>query len=108
MDRDYGGVIWTNHALQRLTERNISQGEALYTFQKPQQSRFAQNKGAWIYYRTYGTNKVEVVAKKNERGEWLILSVWSRVVFGRSGIKHKSKGSIIIRMIRALIDGLMR
>ena len=29
MEKNFGGVIWTNHALQRLRERNISQGDAL-------------------------------------------------------------------------------
>jgi len=28
MERNYGGVIWTNHALQRLKERGISQRDA--------------------------------------------------------------------------------
>ena len=27
-DRNYGGVIWTNHALERLNKRGIKQGDA--------------------------------------------------------------------------------
>ncbi len=82
MDRNFGGVIWTNHALSRLEERGIKQGDAWATWRNPEQSRYASAKGAWIYYRTYGNQKIEVVAKKNERGQWLILSVWSRTVYG--------------------------
>lgn len=82
MDRNYGGVIWTNHALQRLSERGIKQSDAWATFQRPEQSRVATADGGWIYYRTYGQERLEVVAKQNEKREWIILSVWSRPVFG--------------------------
>lgn len=82
MDKNYGGVIWTNHALSRLQERGIKQGDAWATWRNPQQSRKGEVPGAWIYYRTYGDQRIEVVAKKNERGEWIILSVWSRQVSG--------------------------
>lgn len=81
MDRNYGGVIWTNHALERLTQRGITQEDAWATFQHPQQSRWAATQGAWVYYKTYGNQKIEVVAKQNERKEWIILSVWSRPVY---------------------------
>ncbi|MEJ2347851.1 MAG: DUF4258 domain-containing protein [Patescibacteria group bacterium] len=82
MDNKFGGVIWTNHALKRLKERKISQGDAWATFRRPEQSRYAKTKGAWVYYRTYGNQRVEVVAKQNEKKEWIIMSVWSRQVFG--------------------------
>ena len=78
MDKNYGGVFWTNHVLARLSERGISQGDAWATWRRPDQSRYARQKGAWVYYRTFGNQKVEVVAKQNEKRQWLILSVWSR------------------------------
>ncbi|MDP1710056.1 MAG: DUF4258 domain-containing protein [bacterium] len=90
MDKNYGGVIWTNHALQRLKERNIKQGDAWATWRNPDQSRFASAQGAWIYYKTYGNERMEIVAKQNERREWLILSVWDRKVYGESIVKPKS------------------
>ena len=102
MDKNYGGVIWTNHALQRLDERGISQGDAWATWSRPDQSRYATAKGAWVYYKTYGSQKIEVVAKKNEHGEWLILSVWSRPVYenGRKHFLHtKKKQKSILRLI---------
>jgi hypothetical protein len=99
MDRNYGGVIWTNHALQRLKERGISQGDAWATWKNPQNSRFAQNQGAWIYYRTYGSQKIEVVAKQNEKKEWLILSVWSKDLQYQRGTTKKSIWRIIFESI---------
>lgn len=78
MQRDYGGVIWTNHALTRMQERGIAQGDAWITWRKPDNSKYAKAEGAWTYYRTWGDQTIEVVAKKNEKGEWIILSVWSK------------------------------
>ncbi len=82
MDKNYGGVIWTNHALQRLNERGIKQGDAWATWNRPEQSRAGSGsqQGAWVYYRTYGDERIEVVAKQDEYKKWIILSVWSRKV----------------------------
>jgi len=79
MERNYGGVIWTNHALQRLKERGISQGDAWATWNRPEQSRkgSGSNQGAWVYYRIWGNQKIEVVAKQDEYKKWIIISVWS-------------------------------
>lgn len=104
MERNYGGVIWTNHALSRLSERGIKQGDAWYTFRKPQQSRYAQSQGAWVYYRDYGKEKIEVVAKQNEKKEWIILSVWSKPIFIKSEKQAKDK-NIFVRFIKLLIRG---
>ena len=81
MDNKFGGVIWTNHALQRLNDRGIKQGDAWATWKNPDQSRYASSKNAWVYYKTYGKEKIEVVAKQNERKEWIILSVWSKPIY---------------------------
>lgn len=99
MDRNFGGVIWTNHALQRLQERGIKQGDAWATWRNPQQSRYAQNKGAWIYYRNYGSQRIEVVAKQNEKKQWLILSVWSKEI----PISHKQSSFSFTNLLRNIL-----
>lgn len=81
MDKNFGGLIWTNHALQRLEERGIKQGDAWATLSHPQESRYAATKGAWVFYRTYGSNRIEVVASQNKEKKWVVLSVWSKSVF---------------------------
>jgi len=105
MDREYGGVIWTNHALQRLRQRGINQSDAWATFRRPHQSRYAKSKGAWIYYRTYGSEKIEVVAKKNEKGKWIILTVWSRTIFQPESASRKRSGRqpLILRILGKLV-----
>jgi Domain of unknown function (DUF4258) len=95
MDNHYGNVIWTNHALDRLKERKISQGDAWATWRKPQASRYSESRGGWVYSRQYGNTTIEVVAKQNEKGEWLILSVWSR-----QGKIYNKKVSFFTHLLR--------
>ncbi|MFV1917671.1 MAG: DUF4258 domain-containing protein, partial [Patescibacteria group bacterium] len=77
---------WTNHAIERMRERGIKQGDAWLTWRRPDSSRHSKSRGAWVYYRTFPSTssgqaqKIEVVAKKNEKKKWIILSVWSRDV----------------------------
>lgn len=101
MDRNFGGVIWTNHALQRLSERGIKQGDAWATWNRPEQSRpgSGSQQGAWVYYRTYGDERIEVVAKQNEKKEWIILSVWSKKVYVNDNSPKKSFWLDILRRI---------
>jgi hypothetical protein len=84
MDNHYKGLIWTNHALDRLRERGIKQGDAWATWNHPDQSykgNLHKSDDAWRYYRKIGDQVVEVVAKQNERREWIILSVWSNAAY---------------------------
>ena len=88
MKQDYGGIIWTNHALERLQQRGINQGDAYATFNRPDESRPGSKTGTFVYYRTWqyaGRNggkryeRIEVVATKDD-GKWIVLSVWSKPV----------------------------
>ncbi len=106
MDRKYGGVIWTNHAMQRLTERGISPGDALATWRNPDQSRPATARNSWIYYKTYGSEKIEVVASKNDKGEAVILSVWSRPVYSNAGYRSGSALGVWDRVLEVILKAL--
>ena len=97
MDRKFGGVIWTNHALERLSQRGIKRGDAWATFNRPDKSRYAASQGAWVYYKTYGDEMIEVVAKQNEKREWIILSVWSRPSFTKPPKKLEPLWKLILR-----------
>lgn len=103
MNNKYKGIIFTNHALERLSQRGISQGDAWATFNRPDQSRYATSRDAWIYYKTYKDQKIEVVAKKNKKGEWLVLSVWSRPVFQKSAKPQKTSDSFIVHVLKTII-----
>ena len=105
MDKNFGGVIWTNHALEKLSERGIKQGDAWATFNRPQQSRAGSAKGSWIYFRTYRGERIEVVATKNDKGEWIILSVWSRPVYEGRGrqVEHGKSESFWKLMLKQIL-----
>lgn len=72
----YRGVIWTNHALSRLTERGISQDYALKAFNTPDQTAEGREPGTTQYSKRFGNALITVVAKQNDKNEWLILSCW--------------------------------
>lgn len=103
MDRNFGGVVWTNHAIARMRERGIKQGDAWATWRNPQESKKGTVPGSWIYYRTYGNERIEVVAKHNEKKEWLILSVWSRPV---SDARKKESKSILRFLFRKIFRNI--
>jgi hypothetical protein len=76
-----------------MKQRGIKQGDAWATWRRPDQSRHSKIKGAWVYYKTFGDQKIGVVAKKNEKKEWIILSVWSRKVYGKGKSRRDKKAS---------------
>ena len=91
MQRHYKGVIWTDHALERLGQRGISQGDAWATLNSPEEARYATSKNAWIYYRTYGKERIEVVASQNDKKEWVVISVWSKEIYDNNKRHKKPK-----------------
>ncbi|CAN5192145.1 hypothetical protein BH11PAT1_BH11PAT1_4610 [soil metagenome] len=72
----FKGAIWTNHALNRLGERGLTQEMAGETFQYPDRRITGKNPGTHEYQRKYQNSLVTVIAKQNEKGEWLIISCW--------------------------------
>lgn len=90
MHNKYGGIIWTNHALDRLRGRGIKQGDAWAVWRSPDSTKFSKKKNAWIYRRNVNDKTIEVIAKKNEKNEWLIISVWSGKSMNRGSGKNVS------------------
>lgn len=102
MNNRYGNIIWTNHAISRLRERNIVQGDAWATWRNPDKSRYSESKGGYVYTKDFGGQIIEVVAKQNEKKEWLILSVWSRPKLHRFE-KAKSNEGLFSKLLRLFI-----
>lgn len=73
---DYG-VIWTNHANERIGERGVSKEDVIETFRKPDRTITDEKNGATEYQKRFGKLRITVIAKQNERKEWLILSAWA-------------------------------
>ena len=71
----YGGAIWTNHALDRLGERGLTQEIAWQAFRSPDRS-FPAKEGGIEYQKRFGASQVCVIAKQNDKNEWVIISCW--------------------------------
>lgn len=74
--RNYGGAIWTNHALERLSQRQLPQDMALQALKQPDNSRPGTNPGTTEFNKQIGQYAVQTIAAKNEHGEWVIVSCW--------------------------------
>lgn len=70
----FGGAIWTNHALDRMKNRLIPKDYAIEAFKDPD-SKTPSNDGI-RYVKKIEDKTITVVAKTNEKHEWVILSVW--------------------------------
>ncbi|MFC1653505.1 DUF4258 domain-containing protein [Patescibacteria group bacterium] len=100
MKRIFNNVVFTDHALERLEQRNIKQGDAWATMNNPDSCRQAQRKKSWVFYRTWGNRRVEVVASKNEKKQWVVLSVWDTHVGKWQKSKTKMSDPIWKRVIK--------
>jgi len=76
LSQHYGNAIWTNHALERLDQRGLSQELAWKTFSSPERQLVGKNPGTTEFQKRFGASLVTVIAKQNERREWIILSNW--------------------------------
>jgi hypothetical protein len=72
----YGGVIWTNHALDRLTQRNLDQNTAFEAFSNADRAIPGKKAHTTEFQKKFDTYFITVIATKNEKNEWVILSCW--------------------------------
>jgi hypothetical protein len=72
----YGGVIWTNHALERLRQRNMPQSMALDAFHHPDSTSPGKKSHTTEFQKRMNNYFVTVIATKNDTKEWVILSCW--------------------------------
>ncbi len=97
----YGGAIWTHHAIERMQQRKLPQDLALAAFQHPDQSLNGKQSGTQEYRKRIDNHTVTIIAKKNEKGEWLILSTWVDPPFyGTADYDKKQKYNDYMRAYR--------
>ena len=71
----YGGVIWTNHAMERLQSRALKQDLAWQAYRYPD-SETRRKDGSVEFLKRFGNHTVTTIAKQNENREWIIISTW--------------------------------
>ncbi len=74
--RTYGGLIWTNHAMDRMAERYLKQDYAWQTYRYPDTSHEQGDSGRIEYRKRFGERLVTIIVKQNEKNELIVLSTW--------------------------------
>jgi hypothetical protein len=74
--RTYGNLIWTNHALERLEQRRFSQELAWSAFRYPDNVLKGKLPGSYEYQKRYQQSLITLIAKQNDKHEWIVLSCW--------------------------------
>lgn len=69
-------LIWTNHAIARMKSRGLSQEMAREAFAKPDKTFPGKTHGAFEYQKQFGSSRVTLIAKQNDKYEWIVLSAW--------------------------------
>lgn len=100
MKTNFMSVIFTNHAIQRLCERKITQSDAWYTFRHSDKQSQGLTPGSYLYSKTYGPQTIEVVAKQNEKKEWVVLSVWSKLIGNNQPIFTQKKENWLWKFLK--------
>lgn len=72
----YGNLIWTHHAIDRMKNRGLSQDMAREAFAKPDRTIPGKTHGSFEYQKHFGSSRVTIIAKQNEKYEWIVLSAW--------------------------------
>lgn len=71
----YIDLIFTNHALEQATNRGIQKEDAYSTFKNPDKS-FHGKEGGTEFHKRFDGFEVTLIGKKNDKNEWLAISVW--------------------------------
>ncbi|PWU23364.1 hypothetical protein C5B42_03190 [Candidatus Cerribacteria bacterium 'Amazon FNV 2010 28 9'] len=69
-------LIWTHHALDRLKDRKLARDLVESTFAHPDEKKAGKQRGTSEFIRHFGRQTVTLIAKQNERGEWIAVSCW--------------------------------
>lgn len=72
----YGGLIWTNHALERLQERGLPQDLAWQAYRYPDEVQKDSYKQSTTYTKRHHQHLITIVLKENERRELIVVSAW--------------------------------
>jgi hypothetical protein len=73
---NFKGIIWTNHALERLRQRRLHQDDAYKAFKNPDTSVKGKQSGTIEMQKRFGPHLVTIIAKQDEKRQWIILSCW--------------------------------
>lgn len=77
-EREYGGVIWTNHAIDRLRQRKVHQSDAMAVMRKPEKTFPGKKDNTVKFIRTINDRRIHLVAALDEHKKWVVLTAFVR------------------------------
>jgi len=79
MDKNYKNLVFTNHALERLKLRSISQDQVQQVLSYPDKKNPSNKLQQVKFIRLIDNRNIHLVAKYlSDQNKWLIVSVWVR------------------------------
>lgn len=79
MQREYQGFIFTNHSIDRLQSRSISQDAVVRVLQRPDTTQPTDKPNSTKFIKTINSLEIQVVATHLPKQKtWLVISVWVR------------------------------
>jgi hypothetical protein len=79
MQKEYQGLIFTNHALERVQKRSVSQYDVAQVLKYPDATQETEKPGSTKFIKKINDRNLHVVATYlPEQKQWLIVSVWVR------------------------------
>lgn len=69
-------VVFTNHAIERLKQRGISGDRVWQAVKNSDIKNPGKEKYTTEFIKRFDAHTITVVAKKNDIGEWVVLSAW--------------------------------
>ena len=67
-------IIYTNHLIDRLYERKISKDQVYKTIKNSDENK--KDGDRFEYVKKFGKQKLTVITKLNDRGDYIVLSAW--------------------------------
>lgn len=98
-------LIFTNHAITRLYNRGISQEKAYDVFANPDGQLPGKIPGSVKFYKGYNEQRIEVVAKKNDKNQWVVLSCWTR---DKNRKLHRYQEPLLQKLIGKLVKKIFK
>lgn len=69
-------LIFTNHALKRISDRKMNKSMILQAFTSPDRKNKGKNPDTTEFIKHTGSSTITLIAKQNEKNEWIALSAW--------------------------------
>lgn len=86
----YQNLIFTNHANEKIKERQLVKNEVLEAFSRPDSKYNGKKSGTTELKKQFSGYSLTLIVKQNETKEWVLLSCWrDPPLFGTKDYQRK-------------------